>query len=33
LRESSAVSPGQTLKTRLRRGTVTSTAVGTEDGI
>ena len=33
LRESSAVNPGQTLKTRLRRGTVTSTAVHIEDGI
>jgi exodeoxyribonuclease VII large subunit len=33
LRESSGVNPGQTLKTRLRRGTVTSTAVHTEDGI
>ena len=33
LRESSAVKPGQTLQTRLRRGTVTSTAVHSEDGI
>ncbi len=33
LRESSGVKPGQTLKTRLRRGTVTSTAVHTKDGI
>jgi exodeoxyribonuclease VII large subunit len=31
--ESSAVTTGETLKTRLARGTVTSTVVHTEDGI
>jgi exodeoxyribonuclease VII large subunit len=33
LRESSAVTTGETLKTRLARGTVMSTVVHTEDGI
>jgi exodeoxyribonuclease VII large subunit len=33
VRESYAVTTGDTLKTRLARGTVTSTVVHTEDGI
>jgi exodeoxyribonuclease VII large subunit len=33
VRESSAVTTGETLMTRLARGTVTSTVVHTEDGI
>jgi hypothetical protein len=33
VRESSAVSKGETLKTQLARGSVTSTVIHTEDGI